>query len=194
MPSLSLESDRLARLRARAVTQLDLPDHRSRPRTDPAPAMAALIDLAAVPATAPKALALLHELQVHQVELELQNEDLRQATAALEATLRIERARFQALPLACLVLGPGDTVEAANDEAASWLGTDAAALPGTLLLTWLTPDSALALQALRAGGDGPWVWTLAIEGRAPRPLVVRVARDPACGATTLAMWPAAAVG
>lgn len=192
MPSLYLESDRLERLRERALTRLDLPDHPSRPRADPAQAMAALIDLAAVPATAHKALALLHELQVHQVELELQNEDLRQATAAVEAALRAERARFQALPVACLVLNAAGAVETVNDEAAAWLGVEASALPGTALMAHLTPDSALALQALLARGDDLGAWTLAADGHAPRPLIVRVARDAQTGAMTLALWPVAA--
>lgn len=191
MPSLYLESDRLERLRERAVTRLDLPEHPSRARADPAQAMAALIDLAAVPATAHKALALLHELQVHQVELELQNEDLRQATASLEAGLRQQRARFLALPVPCLMLGPGLRVDDANAAAAALLDVPVDALVGNSLLAHLAPDSALALQALLARGDDIGAWTLAIDGRAPRPLIVRAACDAQTGAMTLALTPAA---
>jgi PAS domain S-box-containing protein len=67
---------------------------------------------------------LVHDLQVHQVELEMQNDELRRAHEALEEA----RDRFADLydfaPLALLTLCPGDEVLEANLAAASLLGLE----------------------------------------------------------------------
>lgn len=65
---------------------------------------------------------LLHELQVHQIELEMQNEELRRAQSALD----VERARyfdlFELAPVGYLSLGEGGKVLEVNLTAASMLG------------------------------------------------------------------------
>ena len=67
---------------------------------------------------------LVHDLQVHQVELEMQNDELRRTQAALEEA----RDRFADLydfaPLALLTLSQGGEVLEANLAAASLLGLD----------------------------------------------------------------------
>ncbi len=67
---------------------------------------------------------LLHDLAVHQVELEMQNDELRRTQRELEEA----RDRFADLydfaPLALLTLGPGEEVLEANLAAASLLGLE----------------------------------------------------------------------
>ena len=67
---------------------------------------------------------LVHDLQVHQVELEMQNDELRRAHQALEEA----RDRFSDLydfaPLALLTLSPDGEVLEANLAAASLLGLE----------------------------------------------------------------------
>jgi hypothetical protein len=74
-------------LRLRALShitgQSDPPDE----RVNASGALAVLHELASSPLTAASSLKLLHELQVHQVELDMQEEELRRAVADLETAL-----------------------------------------------------------------------------------------------------------
>jgi hypothetical protein len=65
-------------------------------------ALGVLHKLASSPATASEALALLHELQVHQVELEMQDEELREARSEMDALLRRQRELYDFSPAALL--------------------------------------------------------------------------------------------
>ena len=73
---------------------------------------------------------LLHELSVHQAELEMQNEELNRAQSALEAS----RARYFDLydqaPVGYITFGMDGLVLEANRLAASMLGLAANRLPG----------------------------------------------------------------
>ena len=90
--------------------------------------------LEAVDAPAPEDLgpgqvrAMLHELRVHQIELEMQNEELRRAQVALEES----RARYFELydlaPVGYVSLSPEGIVTEANLTAARLFGTDRSAL------------------------------------------------------------------
>ncbi len=62
-------------------------------------ALVVLFELASSPSTADDALALLHELQVHQVKLELQDEELRSSRAELETALGRQVELYDAAPV-----------------------------------------------------------------------------------------------
>jgi len=83
-------------------------------------------EAAAAPATA----ALVHELRVHQVELEMQNEELRRAQVELETS----RARYFDLydlaPVAYFTVGERGLIQEANLTAARLLGMTRGALVG----------------------------------------------------------------
>src|SRR5512141_1919197 len=74
-------------LRLRALARLTGTSDPKDTRSNSAAALAILHELASSPATAADSLKLLHELQVHQVELDLQEEELRRSVADLETAL-----------------------------------------------------------------------------------------------------------
>ncbi len=84
-------------LRSRAVSHRSGPE--SHARLDAGAAVRALYELASAPATAPNALALLHELQAHQVELDLQTEELHRMQAELEISLQRQMQLYEYAPV-----------------------------------------------------------------------------------------------
>ena len=111
-------------------------------------ALAVLHALASSQATAGDALALLHELQVHQVEVDLQAEELRDARNELEAALRRQTAHYDALPVACFTVDRELVVSELNLASACLLGLGRDDACGFPLGTLLSAASALALQQL----------------------------------------------
>jgi two-component system, LuxR family, sensor kinase FixL len=81
---------------------------------------------APAPAPAPSTEKLLHELQVHQIELEMQNESLRHSQSELEAALERNFERYADLyefaPVGYLTLSPTCQILEANLTAARMLG------------------------------------------------------------------------
>ncbi len=87
-------------------------------------ALTLLHDLASAPETASDALKLLHELQVHQVELDLQHEQAEQDRRQLAEDMTNCTALFDLAPFAYLTLYPEGLVIAANRVAAEWLASE----------------------------------------------------------------------
>ena len=148
-------------------------------------ALSALYELALSPKTAPGALALLHELQVHQVELDLQAEELRSATAQLEAELARQMQRYDNAPASQLILDPQATVVDINLTGARQLGAERDRVRGQRLDRFLTPQSVTALKTLLAHtGQGPASCELTLLARAgndgkPRTVCASARIDPA---------------
>jgi hypothetical protein len=87
-------------------------------------AFAVLHRLATSPDTAANALALLHELQVYQVELDLQADEVRESRDELEAMLRQQTERWDALPVGCLRIDHKLQVYELNQTGAALLGLE----------------------------------------------------------------------
>ncbi|MDZ4282980.1 MAG: PAS domain-containing protein [Hydrogenophaga sp.] len=104
MSYLTETSSYLSSLRERATTQLTGGIQVDLARASTSDAMAVLYKLASSPDTAVDAMALLHELQVHQVEVDMQHEELRQSRVELENDLIRQTDRFERAPAAYLVV------------------------------------------------------------------------------------------
>lgn len=148
MSKIAEKFNEVAGLRLRAVTQLSTGSHPDDRRSSPSDAMAVLMGLSSSPTTASDALAVLHELQVHQVELDLQNEELRASRADLESALTRHRFRHENLPVACLGVDSAAVVCDANLAAEQLLGVPIDQLLGQTLASFLTETSGSALRHL----------------------------------------------
>lgn len=139
---------RLATLRSRAVAHLTELSGQSRAPVDTSAALGVLYELASSPATAPRALALLHELQVHQVEVDLQDEELRQSRLELETALNRQVQLYDYAPVGCFAVDSGAVLRELNLTGASLLGFERDVLRGRLLDSFLTPDSVQTLHEM----------------------------------------------
>lgn len=139
-----------AKLRQRAVTKLSVGITTAQGRANPTAALAVLHQLACTPDTAGDALALLHELQVHQVELELQQEELENSRAELETTLLRQTALVERAPAGFMNIDARGLLCAINPAGARLLGAARDDLLGRPLASYLSAPGAVALQALLA--------------------------------------------
>ena len=86
---------------------------------------------------------LVHELQVHQIELEMQNEELRRSRAEVEAGLERYTGLYDFAPVGYLTLGRDGAILQVNLTGARLLGVERARLPGRRLEVFVDqPDRA----------------------------------------------------
>jgi PAS domain-containing protein len=142
--------DRQAQLRLRALSRISTDDSEIQARSNPLKALTVLYELASSAETAPDALALLHELQVHQVELELQDDELRRSRLETEAALVRQSALYDRAPVAYLTLDAGLVAHEMNAAAVRLLGAGRDDLLGRSLVARLSPRGATALGELLA--------------------------------------------
>jgi PAS domain S-box-containing protein len=89
-----------------------------------------------------------HALEVHQIELETQNAQLRQTQAELEAALERYAELYDFAPVAHLILKPDSTILLANLTAASLLGIERARLLKRRLIMFVAVGARPAFSAL----------------------------------------------
>jgi PAS domain-containing protein len=121
--------------------------------------------------------ALLHELQVHQVELDLQMDALKEALAQAEAGEARFRDLFQFAPMACFSVSPDGGILEANHKGLDMLGITAKAAAGHQLRAFFDTASLPALDFfLQAAGEADVeVATrvpLVLKGLLKRPILV----------------------
>lgn len=90
---------------------------------------------------------LLHELQVHQIELELQNEELRRSRSELEDLLERYADLYEFAPVGYFTLTAQGTIVQANLTGAEILGFERGRITGLALNTFFTPDSHAVFQS-----------------------------------------------
>jgi PAS domain S-box-containing protein len=84
---------------------------------------------------------LLHELQVHQVELEMQNEELRRAQQELEVSRSKYVDLYDFAPLGYFTLDSRGTILEANLTGAAMLGVERSLLVKKPFVLFVAPDS-----------------------------------------------------
>lgn len=137
-----------AELRSKARSKLGQtaqPDARDAHATE---AMGVLYEMAAAPDTAADALALLHELQVHQVELDLLAEAQVAIRAELEADLTRQKQLYDCAPVGYFTLDAQGHLMELNLMGAQQLGVDREALLGQRLDALLSPADGATLRAM----------------------------------------------
>lgn len=118
-------------------------------------ALSLLHKLAASPETAVDALKLLHELQVHQVELDLQHEQLEASERELSEDLTQCIRLYDFAPVSYFCVSPEGTINRVNVAGAALCGADRAELIGRRVGDFLAPESRPALEKLMAqAGNG----------------------------------------
>lgn len=151
MPGQARDPGHQNSLRLRALSRLATPGRPANGPADAAAALEVLHELASSPSTAADALALLHELQVHQVELDLQAEELRASRAELEAALRRQMQLYDSAPVGYYTIGHGTELHELNLTGAELLGAERDVLLGRRLESFLEPSSARALRQMMSG-------------------------------------------
>jgi len=131
--------------------------------------------------SAPDLRKLLHELQVHQVELEMQGEELRAARTQTEASLARYTELFDFAPIGYATLYTDETICELNHAAARLLGRGRARLVGQSLGALLQSEehqklSALIGKALVA--EGPQACELTYEKAGSPRLHLRLTATP----------------
>jgi PAS domain S-box-containing protein len=105
------------------------------------------IDPAALGEKSPEeVLQLVHELQVHQVELEMQQEELHATARALQESEARYRHLYQFAPNGYFTLNPSGIIEEINLAAARLLGVDRRLAVGQLLRTFVSVNARPAFD------------------------------------------------
>jgi PAS domain-containing protein len=146
MSTKPIAPEQLANLRHRATSRLGGGTGTTGAPFSASDALAVLHDLASSPGTAADALALLHELQVHQVELELQADELRESRSVLETALRRQTELYDFQPVACFTIDGSAVVHELNLSAARMLGIGRDEGCGLSLSSFFATDSGRMLR------------------------------------------------
>jgi PAS domain-containing protein len=178
-----IEAENHADLRLRALQRLTGKNGSHDVRLKASAAFEVLYNLASSPSTGAAALALLHELQVYQVELDMQEEELRRSRAELEATLIRQVQLYDFAPVGCFTVDGASVLRELNLTAAGMLGSERDQLLGRRLDSFLAPQSARSLQAMLTGVSNGTATAvdalrLLIRSGAPRHVHASASRDP----------------
>jgi PAS domain S-box-containing protein len=98
-----------------------------------------------------------HELQVHQIKLEMQNQELREAQEALQESRNRFYELYDFAPIGYITLSPSGVIQESNLAAADMLGVVRSRLLGKLFHGFVLPDDRFLFQIHREsllGGKG----------------------------------------
>jgi PAS domain S-box-containing protein len=82
---------------------------------------------------------LIYELRVHQIELEMQNDELLRSESDLEAARERYQQLFDRAPIAYFVLSPEGVIREMNDAAARMFGSSGKVLVGKPIVVFIAP-------------------------------------------------------
>jgi len=199
MTKLSQDPNRREALRSRAVAYLRPAGAQTQAAADLSTALGVLYDLASSPSTAPDALALLHELQVHQVEVDLQEEELRRSRAELETALSRQLQLYEHSPVGFFSLDADAILRELNQTGATQLGCERDRLRGRPLVEFLTPAGSAILRTMLGrlidGSSSAFAdLDLVLPDGQVRCLHASASRDPAGDGYLIALMAGAAIG
>jgi PAS domain S-box-containing protein len=100
------------------------------------------------PPPTPDALGLLHELQVHQIELELQNEEMRSARIEVEQALHRYTELFDFAPIGYIAVRGDRAIDDINHAGAHLLGKTRSLVKGARIESLVAPAHHLTLRNL----------------------------------------------
>jgi PAS domain S-box-containing protein len=181
--AVNVESTKLVKLRHDAETRLKAG---SAPPTTGwsvgVNALSLLHKLASTPESAIDALKLLHELQVHQVELDLQHEQMEATQRDLAEDLAHFRRLYESAPVGYINMGPQRDIFEINDAAATLLGINRDDVLGRDFDAFLAPASRPVLlqllKRLRADGASESCRVQMGTGSSARKLMVLASLPP----------------
>jgi diguanylate cyclase (GGDEF)-like protein/PAS domain S-box-containing protein len=101
-----------------------------------------LTTLRTPPAEATESEQVLHDLQVHRIELEMQNRALREAQRDLEAARNRYADLYDFAPVGYLTLSPRGSVVEINLTGATMLGMERSRVLGLPFIAWLAPGES----------------------------------------------------
>ncbi len=184
LPFSAIHPERLAELRSRAASRLTGAAATKGSAARAADALTVLHDLASSPATASDALTLLHELQVHQVELDLQAQELHESRAELESALRRQIELYDFQPVGCFTIDPRMVLHELNNTGADMLGLAHDEALGLAIDAFMRIESAerfrSALATLDAGKPrASCRLALCPRQRSDQPVLASISKDPA---------------
>lgn len=85
---------------------------------------------------------LLHEFEVHRIELDIQNDELKATQRELEASRKKYKDLYEAAPCGYFTLNPQSRIVEVNLTGSRMLGVDRADLIGTAVASLLSPEDA----------------------------------------------------
>lgn len=146
-------------------------------------ALRLLHQLSSKPNKAEDALKLLHEMQVYQVELDLQNEEMVANEQALREELDLYRTLFDYAPLAYFFIDLQGVIIQGNDAAAELFGIGQDGLEGERIDTFLSHQNRPLLQELlqrvvQSGARDSCVIEISENAKGPWHLEFRAAVPP----------------
>jgi chemotaxis family two-component system sensor kinase Cph1 len=83
---------------------------------------------------------IIHELQVHRIELEIQNEELRRVQAELQESQDKFLNLYNSAPIGYFTLDDSGVIREANNTGAKLLGTEKSKLRGVAFTHFISPD------------------------------------------------------
>lgn len=161
-----------SQLRAEAAFRLKIGTAAASDWTLSSDTLALLFKLASSPDTVMDGLKLLHELQTHQVELEMQHQELERSAQLQEKQQSQYACLFENAPFGYLVVQPDGIILRSNQEAAYLLGLKSKACNGKKFESYCTALSAYSLQDLLkycVDGAPPMMCVLELKPAAGRP-------------------------
>jgi len=184
VPVTTPAPDHPALLRQRAAARLGGAAAALGPTARATDALSVLHTLAGSPATASQALTLLHELQLHQVELDLQAQELHASRADLEEALRQQIALYDHQPVGSFTIDMRAVLHGLNQTGAGLLGTGQSDALGLPLDAFFDADSARRFRVALAGlGAVPVALgvTLVRRDQSRQAVLASIGRHPAAG-------------